>query len=95
MTLSIPDDLYKEIKKHPHIKWSEAAREGIKHQLYQLGGVISGKELLKKLSPDTGSALERISKLPEKDWKKYYKKLKDGEKRRLRLLTQALPLKKK
>ena len=89
ITLSIPDELYKEIKKHPHIKWSEAARVGIKQQLSQLGGVISGKELIKKLNPETKRALERISNIPESDWKEHYKKLKESEKRRLKSLTRA------
>lgn len=89
ITLSIPDELYKEIKKHPNIKWSEAARQGIKQQLSQLGGVISGKDLIKKLDPDTRHALERISNLKENDWKDHYKKLKESEKRRLKSLTQA------
>ncbi len=89
ITLSIPDDLHKEMKKYSHIKWSEAAREGIKRQLYQLKGVISGKELLKKLSPETRQALERISNLPKSDWKKYYKNIKESEKRRLKLLTRT------
>ena len=89
ITLSIPDELYKEIKKYPQIKWSEAARHGIKQQLSQLKGVISGKELLSKLSPETRRALERTSNLPDSDWKKYYKKLKESEKRRLKLLTRT------
>ena len=87
MTLSIPDELYKEIKKHPHIKWSEAAREGIKQQLYNLGGVISGKDLIKRLSPETQRALREI---PHSKWVNGYKKMKESEKRRLKLLTQAL-----
>ena len=89
ITLSIPDDLYREIKKHPHIKWSQAAREGIKQQLSQLGGVISGKDFLKRLNPETRRALERVSNLPKSDWKKYHKKLKESEKRRLKSLTQT------
>lgn len=27
LTLSIPDDLYEELKKHPAIRWSEVARQ--------------------------------------------------------------------
>ncbi|MBI2652400.1 hypothetical protein HYX00_02945 [Candidatus Woesearchaeota archaeon] len=92
ITLSIPDEMRKEMKKHPHIKWSEAARNGIRQQLYQIKGVISGKELLKRLSPETQKALIEI---PDSKWVEGYKKMKEGEKRRLKLLTQALPSKKK
>lgn len=92
ITLSIPDDLYREIKMHPHIKWSAAAREGIKRQLSQIKGVISGKELLDKLSPETRMALTEI---PHGKWAAGYKQMKESEKRRLKLLTQALPSKKR
>ena len=92
ITLSVPDEMRKEMKKHPHIKWSEAAREGIKQQLYNLGGVISSKELLKRMSAETQRALREI---PDSKWVEGYKKMKESEKKRLKLLTQALPLKKK
>lgn len=92
ITLSIPDDLYQEIKKHPQIKWSEAARQGIKQQLLQVGGVISGKELIKRLSPETQRALREI---PDSKWVEGYNKIKESEKKRLKLLTRALPSKKK
>lgn len=92
ITLSVPDELYKEMKKHPEIKWSEAARHGIRQQLSGLRGVISGKELLKKLSPETRGALFSI---PNKEWVKGYKEMKKGEKRRLKLLTRALSSKRK
>jgi len=89
ITLSISEEIYKEMRKHPEIKWSQAAREGIKMQLSKVTGVISGKELLSRLSPDTKEALERMSKLPTGYWRKQYKKMKESEKRRLKLLTQT------
>ena len=92
ITLSIPDELHKEIKKHPQIKWSEAARQGIKQQLSHLKGFISGKELLDSLSPETRKALVEI---PDSQWIKGYKQMKQGEKKRLKLLTQALRSKRK
>lgn len=92
ITLSLPDEMYKEMKKHPEIKWSQAAREGIKRQLSQMTGVVSGKELLEKLSPETRRALMEI---PDSKWAEGYKKIKESEKRRLKSLTQALSSKKK
>lgn len=92
ITLSIPDELHEEMKKHPEIKWSEAAREGIRRQMSQLTGIISGRELLKRLSPDTQEAILRI---PDSEWAKGYKKIKESEKRRLKSLTQALQSKRK
>ena len=33
ITLSVPDEVYKEMKRHPEIKWSEIARESIVRKL--------------------------------------------------------------
>ncbi|MBI2550235.1 hypothetical protein HYV83_03585 [Candidatus Woesearchaeota archaeon] len=89
ITLSVPGKLYEQMKEHPDIKWSEVAREGIWRKIAEVGGVISGKELVKMLPPDSRAALERISKLPMSDWKRYYKEMKESEKRRLKSLTQT------
>ena len=36
MTLAIPEDLHKIMRKHKHIKWSEVARQAIKDQARKL-----------------------------------------------------------
>ena len=90
ITLSVPRELHEQMKKHPEIKWSEAARNGIVQQLAKVGGMISGKELLKSLPEETRRGIEEISKLPEESWEKYYEGVKESEKRRLKSLTQAL-----
>ena len=51
----------------------------------KLKDVISGKELLKSLSPEARKAIEEI---PEEKWKKFYKKMRRMELRRLRLLIK-------
>ncbi len=86
ITLSIPDQMYEEMKRHPEVRWSEAARSGIKQQLQKTVKVISSKELLKRLSPGTQKAIKEI---PESEWKKGYKQMKEGERKRLKYLTQA------
>ena len=86
ITLSIPDELYMEIKSHPEIRWSEAARIGIREQLQKVVYRRSGKELLKMLSEETKKALAEI---PESKWREGYKKLKESERKRLKSLTQA------
>ena len=82
------------MKQHPEIKWSEAARKGITEQLTRVGGIMSGKELLKMLPEETRSGIERISKLSAESWKKHYDGMKESERRRLKLLTQASSSKK-
>lgn len=36
MTLSIPEDLYKEMQHHKDIKWSEVARQAFEHRIREL-----------------------------------------------------------
>ena len=36
LTLSVPDDLYEEMKKHPEIRWSEVARQALAKKLDDL-----------------------------------------------------------
>ncbi len=36
MTLSIPEDLHREMRSHPEVKWSEVARRAIQRELERL-----------------------------------------------------------
>lgn len=87
ITLSIDQELYEKIKRHPEIKWSEAARTGIKRQLEEVEGVIKGSDLFKELPEETKTGIEEISKLSKADWKNYYKKMKEKEWKRTKSLT--------
>ena len=89
ITLSVPGEMYEQMKKHPEIKWSEAARKGITEQLTAVGGAISGKELIRRMPPDVRESFDRISKLPVSDWKKHYAKVRESDKKRLKSLTQT------
>lgn len=89
ITLSVPVGMYEQMKQHPEIKWSEAARRGISEQLAVVGGIISGKELIRRMPLDVRAAFERISKLSVSDWKEHYRKIKERGKERLKSLTQA------
>ncbi len=55
----------------------------------ELKDITEGKELAKKLDPETRSILEEISKLPKKDWLNYYRKVREKEWKRTRSLIQA------
>ena len=89
ITLSVPREMYEQMKKHPEIKWSEAARRGITEQLAVVGGAISGKMLVERMPPEVRAAFDRISKLPVSDWKRHYRELKEKGRKRLKLLTQT------
>jgi hypothetical protein len=48
LTLSLPDDLYDEMKKHPEIRWSEVARQALVKKLddlRRLDALLSGSKL--------------------------------------------------
>lgn len=61
MTLSIPDDLHKEMKKYSEVRWSEVARKAIASRLEDL-------RILDKIADK--------SKLTEKDVEEFSKKIK-------------------
>jgi len=89
ITLSIPKELYEEMKKHKEINWSEVARKSIEEKLSDLKDITEGKELAKRLDPETRKILEAICKLPKKDWLDYYRKMREREWKRTRSLIQA------
>lgn len=61
MTLSIPDELHKKMKKLSEIKWSEVARRAIEQRIDNL-------EVMNKIASK--------SRLTEKDVKEISKKIK-------------------
>jgi hypothetical protein len=89
ITLSIPNELYEEMKKHKEINWSEVARKSIEEKLSDLEDITEGKELAERLDPHDRKILEEISKMPKKDWLNYYRKMREREWKRTRSLIQA------
>lgn len=63
LTLSLPDDLYEEMKKHPEIRWSEVARQALAKKLQDLRRL---------------DALLRDSELRESDVEELGHKVKEG-----------------
>ena len=61
MTLSIPEELHKKMKKHRDIRWSEIARAAISHRIEDL-------EVMNKIASK--------SKLNKKDVDEISKKIK-------------------
>lgn len=83
ITLSVPQELVLEMKKHPEIKWSEAARAGIRQQLAQVHGLQQGTEWLQRLPEQTRKGLEQVRHL---DWRKWHKRVKEKEWKRAKSL---------
>ena len=86
ITLSVPNEVYIEMKKHPEIKWSEVARQSIIEKTTALKGSISSKELFGLFSKETQ---ESIKKMSEKEGIKFYKEIKKEGLRRKKYLTQV------
>lgn len=77
MTISIPDEMYEEIKDYTEVKWSEAARRGIIMKLQEVKGITSGKELLHSLPESTKKNLDKAKKFSRADSNKWVKKMRE------------------
>jgi hypothetical protein len=60
ITLSIPEELYKAMKKHREIKWSEVAREAIRTKLSKMSSASPPSEILEMLSKEARQELEAM-----------------------------------
>jgi len=82
ITLAIPDDIYRKMKKHKEIKWSEIARQAIIDYLKKLeegGFKMSTKELLEEMDDEFRKnlndlsfekAVEGYEKMRDAEWKR-------------------------
>ena len=86
ITLSVPDEVYTEMKNHPEIKWSEIARKSIIEKTLLLKKKMTSKELLNLLPKETQ---EIIMNMSEEESKSFYKEIKSNEWKRKKYLTQA------
>ena len=84
ITLSIPDEVYETMKKHPEIKWSEVARKSIVEKTLHLKKTITSKELLQLLPVKIREGIEK-----SKDDPKFYEKVREKGWKRKKYLTQA------
>ncbi|MFW5936114.1 MAG: hypothetical protein ACOCSC_02365 [Candidatus Hadarchaeota archaeon] len=88
ITLSIPNDVYRKMKKYKEIKWSEVARKAIMEYLEQLeeSDQRTTKELLDELGEDFRSNLEKLSL---EDAVEGYEKMRDAEWKRTSTITTS------
>ncbi|HID43231.1 MAG TPA: hypothetical protein EYP30_05545 [Archaeoglobaceae archaeon] len=80
ITLSIPEQLYRKMKKHKEIKWSEVIRKAIADYIKRLEESkleISTDELLKELG-----IAEELNEINIEKAAEYYKKMREEEWRR-------------
>ena len=86
LTLSVPEQLYEEMRKHPEIKWSEVARTAISEYLSKLGAKSTSTEVLQMLSPESRMKLTNISSA---EARKFNSKVVKKEWKRMKSLTQT------
>ncbi len=86
ITLSIPNKMYKRMKEHSEIKWSEVARRGIAEYLNSIKGKSTTEEIRKVLPPETLKTLGTIS---EEKAREMYKEVVAEEWKRMKSLTRT------
>ncbi len=88
ITLSIPEDVYKGMKRHPEIKWSEIARKSIIKYLNELKErrVMESAEIMEVLDKE---AVEDLRNMPADRMKEMYGEMVEKEWKRLKSLIQT------
>jgi len=84
ITLLIPEEVYKKMKKHEGIRWSEVVKDAIMeyiHRLEERKMEVTTEELLEELGDEFAKELSEISleeamrsyeEMREKEWRRYY-----------------------
>ena len=83
ITLSLPDDIYKKMKKYSEIKWSEVVRKAIADYIKKLEESrveITTEELLEDLGDDFKKSLDELELEKALEG---YKKMRDAEWKRI------------
>lgn len=81
ITLSISEEIYRKMREHSEINWSEVVRKSIKAYLDLLKTESSAKELRELLPPEVMRILSKIDfktakrfseKVVKEEWKRVY-----------------------
>ena len=86
VTLSIPDDVYEDMKRYPEIKWSEIVRQTIVSYLEQMKDVSTSNDVRRQLSEST---LNRLKKISSSKGAKFQKRVAKEEWKRTKSLIQT------
>ncbi|NJF25184.1 hypothetical protein [Thermococcus sp. Bubb.Bath] len=87
ITLSVPPDVYKKMKEHSEIRWSEVARKAIVGYLERLekGNLeLPAKDILKMLGKDFE---KKVTETPLETYERFHKKAREAEWTRTRSFT--------
>jgi predicted DsbA family dithiol-disulfide isomerase len=59
LTVFIPPQLYRKMKLHPEVKWSEIVRKAISNYLEEFAEIVEASELI-KIANEAGVNLDEI-----------------------------------
>ncbi|ASJ08367.1 hypothetical protein A3L11_03615 [Thermococcus siculi] len=79
MTLSIPPKLYRRMKRHPEIKWSEIARRAIEEYLRELENSKAEMSMNEFRGLLREEILKDVESTPDEAYEEYYKKARELE----------------
>lgn len=89
ITISIPDELSKKMKRHSEVKWSEVVRKALANYVDNLeayeGGVVSAEELSRKLKEKCID----VSKIDLDKAIEYYEEGRKLERKRLSMIQAS------
>ncbi len=86
MTLSIPQDVYDLMKKHPEVKWTQVVREGIRRYAEELEGETTMARIRQQIDPKVLAAIPDVSKEEAKEW---VRKMREKEWKKRESWTRA------
>ena len=83
MTLSLPEDVYRKMKKRSDVKWSEVARRAIVERLERLEGPVGFHASTSELRDKIAKAGIELEKIPVAKAIRQYRKMKESEWKRI------------
>ncbi|NVM28938.1 MAG: hypothetical protein HWN65_08840 [Candidatus Helarchaeota archaeon] len=74
MTFSIPDEIYKKMKEHPEIKWSQIARSAL---IKYIENLELAEEIISKSTLKIEDVEEIGAEIKRKAWELHKKRMED------------------
>ena len=68
ITLSIPDDLYRRMKKRRELRWSEIARKAFEEALEEFEGTVPAEKFIEHADIDVNSI--NWEEMEAKEWER-------------------------
>jgi len=82
ITLSVPEEVYRRMKRRRDVKWSEVAREAIVERLERLEGPVGFSTSSSDLARLIAKSGVNLNDVPVDEAIRYYKKTRELEWRR-------------